>query len=115
LQSEKKRIFALARELDMESKDLLTVCRQAGIDVKNQLSTLDPDQVIMIEQMVRKGKTAAAAATAPATAPLQAPPAKIRNLDKRPPVLTPRPAREPEAAPPPTAPAAAPTAPSRLL
>jgi translation initiation factor IF-2 len=120
LQSEKKRIFALARELDMESKDLLTVCRQAGFDVKNQLSTLDPDQVVMIEQMVRKGKTAPPPAAAPATAPLQAPPAKIRNLDKRPPVLTPRPAREPEATSPPTAPAAptaptAPTAPSRLL
>ena len=28
---ERIRVFALARELDMESKDLLTVCRQAGI------------------------------------------------------------------------------------
>src|SRR5258708_5366116 len=81
----------------MESKDLLTVCRQAGIDVKNQLSTLDPDQVVMIEQMVRKGKTAPPAATAQVTAPLQAPPPKIRNLHNRPPVLTPRPLREPEA------------------
>src|SRR5260370_9793028 len=79
----------------MESKDLLTACRQAGIDVKNQLSTLDPDQVTMVEQMVRKGQSAPVAVQ---TAPLQAPPSKIRNLDKRPPVLTPRPAREPEAA-----------------
>src|SRR5260370_26902933 len=97
----------------MESKDLLTACRQAGIDVKNQLSTLDPDQVTMVEQMVRKGQSAPVAVQ---TAPLQAPPSKIRNLDKRPPVLTPRPSREAEAAKaeqhPPAAPAA-PTAPER--
>jgi translation initiation factor IF-2 len=99
LQKEKVRIFALARELDMESKDLLTVCRQAGIDVKNQLSTLDPDQVTMVEQMVLRGQSAPAQAAVQAQATLQAPPSKIRNLDKRPPVLTPRPAREGEAAP----------------
>ena len=29
----------LAHELDMESKDLLDLCRQHGIDVQNQLST----------------------------------------------------------------------------
>jgi len=28
----------------MESKDLLDMCRQAGIDVKNQLSSLTPEQ-----------------------------------------------------------------------
>ncbi len=96
---EKVRIFALARELDMESKDLLNVCRQAGIDVKNQLSTLDPDQRDLVVQMVRKGQSAPAG-PAVQTATLQAPPGKIRILDKRPPVLTPRPpAREPEPAP----------------
>jgi hypothetical protein len=42
LQKEKVRIFALARELGIESKDLLTLCRQNGIDVKNQLSTIEP-------------------------------------------------------------------------
>ena len=34
MQKEKVRVYALARELDMESKDLLDMCRQAGYDVK---------------------------------------------------------------------------------
>src|SRR5207237_805835 len=49
LQKDKVRVYALARELDMESKDLLDFCRQAGIDVKNQLSSLDPEQRDLIE------------------------------------------------------------------
>ncbi len=35
----------LARELDVESKDLLDLCKQAGFDVKNQLSNLETEQV----------------------------------------------------------------------
>ena len=55
MQKEKVRIYALARELDMESKDLLDLCRQAGIDVKNQLSSLDPEQRDAVELMVKRG------------------------------------------------------------
>ena len=44
MQKEKVRIYALARELDMESKDLLDLCRQHGIDVRNQLSSVEPEQ-----------------------------------------------------------------------
>ena len=43
LQKERVRVYALARELDIESKDLLDLCKQAGFDVKNQLSSLEPD------------------------------------------------------------------------
>ncbi len=95
----------------MESKDLLNVCRQAGLDVKNQLSTLDPEQRDMVELMVRKGQSAPVA-TAVAPPPLHAPPAKIRNLDKRPAPTTPRIAREPEAAAATEQPAPAPTPPT---
>lgn len=45
LQSEKMRVYALARELDVDSKDLLHYCKELGYDVKNQLSSIDPDQV----------------------------------------------------------------------
>src|SRR5207244_13644268 len=38
LQREKVRVYALARELNVESKDLLDLCKQLGFDVKNQLS-----------------------------------------------------------------------------
>jgi translation initiation factor IF-2 len=74
LQKEKVRIYALARELNMESKDLLDLCRQAGFDVKNQLSSLDPEQRDEVVQMLKRGGGAGAAvAVAPApktTAPV---------------------------------------------
>ena len=63
MQKEKVRIFALARELDMESKDLVALCRQHGIDVKNQLSTLEPETRDQIVQIVKRG--------APVSAPPQ--------------------------------------------
>jgi translation initiation factor IF-2 len=97
---EKVRIFALARELDMESKDLLNVCRQAGIDVKNQLSTLDPDQRDLVELMVRKSQNAPAPQSPTASPPLQAPSKKVPILDKRAPVIPARPGpRETESIP----------------
>ena len=49
------RIFALARELDMESKDLLALCQQHGLDVRNQLSTIEPEQRDQILDLVKKG------------------------------------------------------------
>src|SRR5437762_5005532 len=55
LQREKVRIYALAKELNVESKDLLDLCRQAGFDVQNQLSVLDPEQRDAVEVMIRKG------------------------------------------------------------
>jgi translation initiation factor IF-2 len=73
LLKDKVRVYALARELDMESKDLLDLCRQQGYDVKNQLSSLEPDQRDVIEALVRKGSrggTAVAAPPPPSPAPL---------------------------------------------
>jgi translation initiation factor IF-2 len=52
---DKIRIYALARELNVETKDLLDLCHQAGFDVKNQLSSLDPPQRDVIEQMLKRG------------------------------------------------------------
>lgn len=62
MQREKVRIYALAKELNVESKDLLDLCRQAGFDVKNQLSVLDPEQRDAVEVMIRKGGGIAVAA-----------------------------------------------------
>ncbi len=55
MQNEKVRICHLARELDMESKVLLDLCRKHGLDVKNQFSTLTPEQRDAIVALVRKG------------------------------------------------------------
>jgi translation initiation factor IF-2 len=60
LDRDKIRVYILARELNIESKDLVDMCRQAGIDVKNQLSSLDPEQRDQIVLLVRKGPSAAA-------------------------------------------------------
>ena len=98
MQKEKVRIYVLARELDMESKDLLAVCRQHGIDVKNQLSTIEPELCDQIKQLVTKsGGTATAAPPKPAVLPQVE--KKITNLDTR---RAPRPAVVPGKGPEPT-------------
>lgn len=118
---EKIRLYALARDLNVESKDLLDICRQMGFDVKNQLSSLDPDQRDAVVLQLKKGKpvgpAAGAAPSKPAASPvipvIQTP---IRNLNPiRPkPPATQKPAAEagpapaqPESAPPTSMPAAA--------
>jgi translation initiation factor IF-2 len=109
LQREKVRIYALAKELNVESKDLLDLCKLAGFDVKNQLSSLDPEQRDAVEIMVRKGgPTAVAAPPKAVTAAIPAIPTPV-------PVLSTRTARRemepPKSAPPTAAPAPAPQAP----
>src|SRR4051812_34274662 len=103
LLKEKVRVYQLARELNVETKDLLDMCRTAGIDVKNQLSSLDPDQRDAVEQMVRRGGgTAVAAPPKPAGGVLPTPPSRMPNLSStRPPVIQSKPAvrREPEPEP----------------
>jgi len=87
LQREKVRVYALARELNIDSKDLLELCQGAGLDVKNQLSSLDPEQRDMIEQMVKRGGGGVAVAAPPkvaAPAPLPDVARTVRNLDSRP-------------------------------
>jgi translation initiation factor IF-2 len=111
LQKEKVRIYALARELNMDSKDLLDMCRQAGYDVKNQLSSLDPEQKDQIVQMVKRGGGAAvavASAPKPSTVIPQVP-TPIRVLDSRPTRRHAEPSRPPaQEAPRQAQPAAAP-------
>jgi translation initiation factor IF-2 len=81
LAQEKIRIYILARELGMESKDLLTLCQEHGIDVKNQLSSIDPEVRDQVLQLVKRGSAVATAA--PPKAPLGAPTSKIPDLSKR--------------------------------
>src|SRR5262245_44036202 len=66
-QKEKKRVYALARELDVDLKDILQYCKDLGYDVKNQLSSLDPDQCdTLVERVKRGNKPSGAVAAAPA-------------------------------------------------
>jgi translation initiation factor IF-2 len=67
---DKIRIYALARELNVDTKDLIDLCRQAGFEVKNQLSSLDPEQRDLVEQMVKRGGGVALAAPPKTAAPV---------------------------------------------
>jgi translation initiation factor IF-2 len=102
LQKERVRVYALARELDVESKDLLDLCKQAGFDVKNQLSNLEPEQVTALRELIKRGPKAVAAAPVP-TKPVT--PVLLPEVGKAMPNLTNRPRREVEAPRPPAAPA----------
>jgi translation initiation factor IF-2 len=102
LQKEKVRVYLLARELNVDTKELLDLCRQAGFDVKNQLSSLEPDQRDMVEQLIKKGGSVALA-SAPAPKPVVShiqPSMPVPDLGRRPAAR-----REPESArtPPPAA------------
>ncbi len=80
---DKVRVYALARELDMESKDLLELCQQANIDVKNQLSSLDPEQRDAVVELVRRRNTKPAAPSAPpptSRPSLAPPPGRVQTL-----------------------------------
>ncbi|HLJ92364.1 MAG TPA: translation initiation factor IF-2 [Gemmataceae bacterium] len=107
---EKIRVYALAKELNLESKDLIDLCRQAGIEVKNQLSSLDPHQRDAVVQLVKRGGGGVAVAAPPKPAS-----AVIPQVMTPVPVLHPsRPLRrEPEPTKVPPAAAKAPPAPAK--
>lgn len=88
MQKEKVRVYALARELNMESKDLLDLCKDAGLDLKNQLSSLDPEQRDMIEALVKGGGPAKPAAQ---VTPAVSQPVVPQNFKKNLPDLTSKP------------------------
>jgi hypothetical protein len=59
MQKENIRIYNLARELNVETDQLLRLCRQAGIDVTNPLTRLDPDQRAAVMRLVKQGPATA--------------------------------------------------------
>jgi len=65
----KIRIYELARELDMESKALIDLCKQAGIELRNQLSSVDADVRDQIVALVKRGAQPAGPARTPAPDP----------------------------------------------
>src|SRR5262245_31354750 len=104
LQKEKIRIYSLARELGLESAELVNLCRQAGFDVKNQLSSVDPEQREAIVKLVQQGSAPAAQSGRPHGPPVLPPPPKeIKNIPAsrgkqpvvRPPVEAPSTSRTP--------------------
>src|SRR6202011_2290002 len=67
----KPRIFELAKELGMSSKDLLGLFGRLGLEAKNQLNVVEPKGAKAAPKAARAAAPAASVATAepPATAP----------------------------------------------
>jgi translation initiation factor IF-2 len=87
----KVRIFELAKELNMSSKDLIALFERLGLEAKNQLSVVEPKVADLLRAQL---KSAAKPAAKPAPAARPAAPA-----------VAPAPAPVVAAAPPPAAPA----------
>lgn len=64
----KKRVYELAKELEMSSKDMMALLKKEKIEVKSQLAMLTASEVEMIRNRV-KNPDAPAAAAEPKTAP----------------------------------------------
>ena len=97
---------------------MLDLCRQNGIDIKNQLSSIEPEQRDQIVNLVKRGPTAPTAAARQGP-PQSLPPAKVPvlNVQRReaPPAAVPprhEPEPEPVAAKPTPTPTPPPTSPA---
>ena len=80
----KVRVFELAKDLDLASKDLVAIAQELGYaGIKNQLNTLEPEQVDALKDRVKKGpKGSALAAPARPVIPAKVPAAKVQTLPK---------------------------------
>ncbi len=92
----KVRIFELAKELNMSSKDMIALFGRLGLEAKNQLSVVDPKVADLLR--VQLGKAAAkaqavksvpAAAAAPAAPPQPPPVAPTAAVAAAPPIVAP--------------------------
>ncbi len=116
------RIYALAKQLKLDSKVLVDICTKAGVTGKGSaLASLTDQELEKVTAFINSGKAArlGGPAKAPEGARTAAPPAALRREDYIPPggnaagrvpVLPPRPSKPPEIKKPPEA-APAPAAP----
>ena len=74
---DKIRIYVLAKELDVDCKDLIALCHRLAFDIKNQLSSLEPVQREQVETIISKGglNTAGIATAGSPTPPVPTTPA----------------------------------------
>jgi translation initiation factor IF-2 len=60
---EKVRVYILAKELALETKDMLELCKELGYEgIKNQLTGLEPEQVAGLKKRIKEGPKHAPAA-----------------------------------------------------
>ncbi|HTD32015.1 MAG TPA: translation initiation factor IF-2 N-terminal domain-containing protein, partial [Candidatus Elarobacter sp.] len=79
----KPRIFELAKELGMSSKDLLGLFGRLGLEAKNQLSVVEPKVADLLRAQLKGAKAAPKAA--PAAKPAASTPAPASPAATAPP------------------------------
>ena len=52
----KERIYELAKELKMPSKDLVNMANRQGMGVKSHMSSVTPDQAQQLRQLAKGGQ-----------------------------------------------------------
>lgn len=78
------RIYALAKELNVDSKELVDICTRAGVTGKGSaLASLSDDEVTKVKDFVSGGSGSATAATATAPTKPSAPPMQRPSGDAK--------------------------------
>jgi translation initiation factor IF-2 len=88
----KVRIFELAKELGISSKELISLFERLGLEAKNQLSVVEPPIAELVRGVLLGGK--ATAAKAPAAALVEAAPAAEKPAAKPRKAAAPKPVAE---------------------
>ncbi|MGB2780083.1 MAG: translation initiation factor IF-2 N-terminal domain-containing protein, partial [Phycisphaerae bacterium] len=77
------RIYELAREFDLPTKEVLAACREAGLDVKSHSSTVEEDEADRIRaRLAPESAEVADQAVAPPAAP-EAPPEPVLSPEEQ--------------------------------
>ena len=85
------RIYALAKELKVDSKELVDICTKAGVPGKGSaLASLTEEEVEKVKQFLKGGGTAKAKPSKPAPVAPQRPTEPAR-AGKMPVIVTPKP------------------------
>ncbi|MCW0952812.1 translation initiation factor IF-2 [Weissella ceti] len=79
-----KRVYELAKELDVTSKKLVTDAQAMGIDVKNHMSTLDDSDATKLAGSVKGGNKSAAPKKEAAPKKTEAPKAAPKKAEAKP-------------------------------
>ena len=98
----KVRIFELAKELNMSSKDLIALFERLGLEAKNQLSVVDVKVADLLRAQLKSAAKAAPAKAAPAAARPAAPAKAVAADAVAAPVVAAAPPPAPVAEPVPT-------------
>ena len=64
-----KRIYELAKDLNVSSKDLVSIANKANMSVKNHMSTLDDKAIQTLTNAVKKNNNSAKSQAAEQKAP----------------------------------------------